>query len=189
MTSTIKEKYQKEAIPALKEKFGEKSVMALPKITKAVINIGFGRLLAAKNTKDEERKLIAYVLENLSEISGQKPVLTKAKKSIAAFKTREGMVLGAKATLRGKRLYDFLEKLINITLPRSRDFQGIPEKAVDEGGNLNMGIKEHISFPEISPEKSLTMLSLEVTVATNAKNKERGLALFNLLGFPFKKQK
>lgn len=187
MASIIKEKYQKEVVPALKERLGEKTLMALPKIVKVVVNVGFGRSLASKSTKDEERKLIAYVLDNLAEITGQKPLPTKAKKSISAFKTREGMILGAKVTLRGKRLYDFLEKLINITLPRSRDFQGISERAVDDSGNLNIGIKEHIAFPEISPEKSLIILSLEATVVTNAKNRERGLALFNLLGFPFKK--
>ncbi len=188
MASIIKEKYQKEAIPALKEKLGIKNVMALPKITKAVINIGFGRMLVSKSTKDEQRKLVDYVVENLTQISGQKPFATKAKKSIAAFKTREGMILGAKVTLRGARLYDFLGKLINVALPRSRDFQGISESAVDSSGNLNIGIKEHISFPEISPEKSPMILSLEVTVGTNAKSREKGLALFTLLGFPFKKQ-
>jgi large subunit ribosomal protein L5 len=188
MVSIIKEKYQKEAVPALKEKLGIKSVMALPKITKVVINVGFGRALVAKSTKDEQRKLVEYVVDNLAQISGQKPFATKAKKSISAFKTREGMTLGAKVTLRGQRLYDFLEKLINITLPRSRDFQGISESAVDSSGNLNIGIKEHIAFPEISPERSTMILSLEVTVVTNAKNREKGLALFTLLGFPFKKQ-
>jgi len=188
MVSNIKEKYQKEVIPALKEKFGNENVMALPKITKAVINIGFGRMILQKATKDEQRKLTEYIVENLTQIAGQKPVLTKSKKSIAAFKTREGMVLGTKVTLRGQRLFDFLEKMINIVMPRSRDFQGIPESAVDSSGNLNIGVKEHIAFPEISPERAPIILGLEVTVVTTAKSRERGLALFNLLGFPFKKQ-
>lgn len=188
MASTIKEKYQKEVVPALKEKLGTKNVMALPKITKVVLNIGFGRMVLDKSTKDEQRKLTSYIVDNLAQIGGQKPVETRSRKSIAAFKTREGMVIGAKTTLRGERLYDFLEKLVNIVLPRSRDFQGIPESAVDGSGNLNIGIKEHIAFPEISPEKSPLMLGLEITVVTTAKSRERGMALFTLLGFPFKKQ-
>ncbi|MFA5746683.1 MAG: 50S ribosomal protein L5 [Candidatus Paceibacterota bacterium] len=188
MASIIKEKYQKEVIPALKEKLGIENVMALPKITKVVINIGFGRMILDKGTKDEQRKLTNYIIDNLTQISGQKPIATKSRKSISAFKTREGMVIGAKVTLRGARLYDFLEKLINVALPRSRDFQGISESAVDSSGNLNIGIKEHISFPEISPERSPLILGLETTVVTTAKSREKGMVLFTLLGFPFKKQ-
>jgi large subunit ribosomal protein L5 len=188
MASILKDKYQKKVIPALKEKLGIKNVMALPKITKVVINVGFGRMIVDKSTKDEQKKLVNYIIDNLTQISGQKPSPTKSRKSIAAFKTREGMVIGAKVTLRGQRLYDFLEKLINIALPRSRDFQGITESAVDSSGNLNIGIKEHIAFPEISPERSPLILGLETTVVTTAKSREKGLALFTLLGFPFKKQ-
>lgn len=182
----IKEKYKKEAISAMKEKFGYKNVMAIPRIKKVVINTGFGRIIGPK-TKDEQKKFGEYIINNLSQIAGQRPVLTRARKSISSFKLREGNIIGAKVTLRGKKMYDFLERLINIVLPRSRDFSGISTKNVDKAGNLNMGIKEHIAFPEISPEKSPIILGFEITVVTDAKSKEEGLELLKLLDFPFKK--
>lgn len=181
----IQEKYQKEAVAQMKEKFGYKNNMAVPKIEKVVINIGFGRLIAGKSPKDQE-KAYKNILEDLALITGQKPILTKAKKSIAAFKIREGMPVGAKITLRKRKMYDFLERLINITLPRSRDFRGINQKSFDEKGNLNLAIKEHIVFPEVSPEKSHTIFSFEITIVTTAKNKEEGTFLLKLLGFPIK---
>lgn len=184
--TSIKEKYKKNAIPQMKEKFGYKNVMSMPKIEKVVINIGFGRVISPK-TKDEQKKFGEYILNNLSNICGQRPVLTVARKSISSFKLREGTVIGSKVTLRGKRMYDFMEKLVNIVLPRSRDFLGINPKSIDENGNLNIGIKEHIAFPEISPEKSPIILGLEVTIVTSAKSREAGLQLFKLLDFPFKK--
>lgn len=184
--SELKKKYEKEAIKKMQEKFGYKNRMAVPKIVKVVINTGFGRVVSAK-TKDEQKRFNEYVGENLALLSGQKPVLTQAKKSISSFKLREGNIIGAKVTLRGKKMYDFLEKLINIVLPRSRDFRGVSLKAVDRNGNLNVGIKEHIIFPEISPEKSPILLGLEVTVVTNAEEREKGLELFKLLDFPMKK--
>ena len=182
----LKEKYQKEVIPAMQKKFGYKSVMAVPKIKKVVINTGFGRMVADK-TSEEKKKIQAAISEDLALISGQRPILTKAKKSIATFKVREGMKIGAKVTLRRKKMYDFLERLIHITLPRSRDFRGIDPKSVDEKVNLNIAVKEHIAFPEVSPEKTRFLFGLEVTVTTDAKNKEEGLELFRLLGFPIKK--
>ncbi|MFA5368489.1 MAG: 50S ribosomal protein L5 [Candidatus Paceibacterota bacterium] len=184
--SAIKEKYEKKAIPGLKEKFGYKNRMAIPKIVKVVVNTGFGRVMGPK-TKDEQRKFTDYIISNLSQIIGQTPVLTVARKSIASFKLREGTNVGAMATLRGKKMYDVLEKLVNVVLPRSRDFRGISLSAVDASGNLNLGIKEHIIFPEISPEKSVIILGLQIIVVTNAKNKEEGLELFRLLDFPIKK--
>lgn len=184
--TSIKEKYKKTAASKMKEKFGYKNVMAIPKIEKLVINIGFGRIISPK-TKDEQKKFNEYIINNLSNICGQRPVMTAARKSISSFKLREGSIIGSKVTLRGKKMYDFMEKLVNIVLPRSRDFLGIDPKNIDGNGNLNMGVKEHIAFPEISPEKSPIILGLEVTIVTTAKSKEEGLELFKLLDFPFKK--
>ena len=182
---TLQEKYQKTAVPKLKEKFGYKNNLAVPKITKVVVNTGFGRQVAAK-TGQEQKKFIESVLEDLTLISGQRAIPTKAKKSIASFKVREGMAVGAKITLRGKRMRDFLERLIHIVLPRTRDFQGISLKSVDKEGNLTLAVREHIAFPEILPEKVRDIFGLEITVVTTAKNKEEGLELLKLLGFPIR---
>ncbi len=186
MIVKLKDKYTKEAVPAMKKKFGYKNIMAVPKIDKVAINTSFGRMITEK-TSDEKKKIKEAILNDLSLITGQRPILTKAKKSISSFKLREGMEIGAKVTLRKKKMYDFLERLIHITLPRSRDFQGINPKSIDKEGNLTMSIKEHISFPEISPEKTKFLFGFELTVVTTAKNKEQGLELFKLLGFPMKK--
>jgi large subunit ribosomal protein L5 len=183
---TIKQKYEKKAIPGLKEKFGYKNRMAMPKILKIVVNTGFGKAMGPK-TKDEQRKYTDYIVSNISQITGQKPVLTAARKSISSFKLREGSFVGAKVTLRGKRMYDFLEKLVNVVLPRSRDFRGVVLSTIDEGGKLNLGIKEHIIFPEISPEKSVIILGLQINIVTSAKSRDEGLELFRLLDFPLKK--
>ena len=181
----LKDKYQKEAIPQMMEKFGHKSIMAVPRIKKVVVNTGFGREAAAKTGQDQ-KNLQTAVLEQLSLICGQRAVLTNAKKSISSFKVRKGMPLGAKVTLRGKRMYDFLERIINIVLPRSRDFRGISENSVDGQGNLTVAIKEHISFPEVSAESARQIFGLEITVVTDAKSREEGLELFKLMGFPIK---
>jgi len=181
----LREKYIKEVIPAMMEKFGYKSRMAVPGIKKVVINTGFGREAAAK-TGDEQKKLQESVLNDLSLISGQRAVLTRAKKAIASFKLRKGMAIGAKVTLRGQKMNDFLEKVIHIVLPRSRDFRGIEKDSVDKKGNLTFAIKEHITFPEISPEKTKKIFGLEITVDTSAESKEEGLYLLKLLGFPIK---
>ena len=182
----LKEKYNKEVIQAMREKFGYKNDMAVPKIEKVVINTGFGRLVSDK-TNDERKKIGMAIADDLALIAGQAPVLTKAKKSIAGFKIREGMIVGAMVALRRKKMYDFLDRLIHIALPRLRDFRGIDAKSVDKSGNLCIAVKEHISFPEISPEKSKVMFGFEVVIATTAKNKEQGIELFRLLGFPMKK--
>ncbi len=182
---SLKEKYQKEVVPQMKEKFGYKSVMAVPKIEKVVLNTGFGREVAGK-TSDEQKKIAESILNDLKIITGQKPVLTLAKKAISSFKTRQGMAIGAKVTLRKGKMNDFLTRLINITLPRSRDFRGIEQKAFDKEGNLTVSIKEHICFSEISPEQIKKIFGLEITVVTTAKTKEEGLALLKLLGFPIK---
>ncbi|PIS38703.1 MAG: 50S ribosomal protein L5 [Candidatus Nealsonbacteria bacterium CG08_land_8_20_14_0_20_43_11] len=185
MRYDLKEKYNKEAVPKMMEKFGYPNVMAVPRIIKAVINTGFGRLVAGKSP-EEQKKVYEPILEDLTLIAGQKPVLTRAKKSIASFKLREGMPVGACVTLRRKKMNDFLERLINISLPRSRDFRGIEEKSFDKNGNLTISIKENIAFPEILTEKVHGIFGLEITVVTNAKRREEGIALLKFLGFPVK---
>lgn len=182
----IQDKYKKEIIPAMKKKFGYKSVMAVPMIKKVVVNTGLGRILAVK-TSQEQKDAIARISADFSQITGQKPTICSAKKSIAAFKVRQGMPLGMKVTLRGRRMNDFLTRLICIVLPRSRDFRGIDQKVVDSKGNLSLGIKEHTIFPEILAENVRQVFGLEVIVATSAKTKEEGLEFFKLLGFPLKK--
>ena len=186
ITISIKEKYKNKVIPGMKEKFNYGNVMSIPKIEKVIINSGFGKLVTNK-TRDEQKKFAQYVEDNVQAICGQKPVMAPARKSISTFKLREGNIIGVKVTLRGKKMYDFIEKLVNITLPRSRDFQGIKLTSVDNNGNLNLGIREHIVFPEILPEKSPIILGMEVTIVTSAKSREEGLELFKLLDFPFKK--
>ena len=179
----LKEKYKKEVVPAMMEKFGFKNKMAVPKIEKVIINSSFAREVSGKTSKEQE-KIQKIILEDLALISGQRPKLVKAKKSISGFKLRKGMEVAAMVTLRGNRMYDFLERLIYLTLPRSRDFRGIDTKAIDEKGNLTIGFREHITFPEIFTEKEKTIFGLEATIVTNAKNKEEGLELYKLLGFP-----
>jgi large subunit ribosomal protein L5 len=182
----LKEKYEKEVIPKMKEKFGYKNNLAVPRIEKVVVNIGFGRETAAK-TSEERNKFCSSVLEDLTSITGQKGVLRNAKKSISAFKIRQGMPIGGIITLRKRKMYDFLERLIHIALPRSRDFQGIDIKSFDEKGNLTIGLKEHIVFPEVSPERSKQIFGFEITVVTTAETKEEGIEFLRLLGFPIKK--
>ena len=176
----LKEKYQKEIIPQLEEKFGFKNERNVPHLQKVVLNIGFGKF-------SKEKEYIAGVEKGLTRISGQKVVFTKAKKSISAFKIREGMTIGAMVTMRDKRMYDFIEKLVGITFPRVRDFRGISDKAVDNRGNLTIGFKDYSCFPEIKVEDVDKIYGLEVCIATSAKNREEGLELFRLIGFPFKK--
>lgn len=185
MIIPLKEKYKKEVVKVMKEKFGYKNEMALPRIEKVVLNTGFGREITNK-TGEEHKKFIEFIVDEMSLIAGQKALKTLAKKSIASFKIRKGMVIGAKVTLRGKKMTDFLERLIHLVLPRTRDFQGISQKSVDGQGNLTLAIKEHIAFPEITPEKARNIFGLEITVVSTAKNREEALELFKLLGFPIK---
>ncbi len=184
----LKEKYKKEIVPAMKEKFGYKNIMTIPKFEKVVINVGFGKIISGK-TSDEQRKTIKAITDDLAFICGQRPVLTKAKKSVAAFKIRKGMNVGAMVTLRKSKMYDFIDKLANIALPRSRDFQKINQKSFDKKGNLTVAIKEQIVFPEISPEDVRMIFSFEATIVTTAKTKEEGIELFRLAGFPIKEEK
>lgn len=178
----LQEKYQKEVIPAMKEKFGYKNDLAVPRIEGTIVNVGIG----SSALKDEKTQEI--ISKDLTLITGQKPVPTLARKAIAGFKTREGMVVGLKITLRGKRMFEFLSRLINIALPRTRDFRGLSPKSVDQGGNLTIGIKEHIIFPETSGEDIKRIFGLEVTVVSSAKKRKEALELFKLLGFPIKKE-
>lgn len=178
---TIKEKYNKEVIAGMKKAFGYGNDMQVPRLTKVVVNAGIGKFIKDSN-------MVKDVAESLSTITGQKPAMTKSRKSIAGFKIREGLEVGAKVTLRGSRMWNFTEKLVGASLPRVRDFQGLKETAVDNDGNLNIGIKEHMIFPEISPEKVKNIFSLQVNVATTAKTKEEARELFRLLGFPIAKK-
>ncbi len=179
------EKYKKEAVPAMMKEFKYRNRMEVPKLEKVVVNCGYGRMVSGK-TKDEQKKIADAVARDLTQICGQKAVVTRAHNSISSFKLREGQNIGAKATLRRKRMYDFLERVITVALPRSRDFGGIPAKGIDQDGNLTFGIKEHIAFPEISPEKINFIFGFEITVVANAKSKKESEALFRLLGFPLK---
>ncbi|MEI7620634.1 MAG: 50S ribosomal protein L5 [Candidatus Falkowbacteria bacterium] len=176
----LKEKYQKEILPALKKDLGIKNNFLAPKIEKVVLNVGFG-----KHTKEKE--YAANVAKTLNRITGQKSVFTKSKKSVAAFKIREGMVIGAMVTLRGERMYDFIERLVNITFPRVRDFRGISDTIIDRDGNMTIGFKEHLPFPEIKQEDIDNIHGLEITIVTSTQDRAAALELFRLLGFPFKK--
>jgi large subunit ribosomal protein L5 len=179
MTS-IKEQYNKEVISEMKKKFGFKNSMQVPKIEKVVVNVGIGKFLKDAN-------IVKDVTATVTEITGQKPLVTRARKSIAGFKIREGLEVGLKVTLRGRRMWDFLDRLVGAAIPRIRDFQGIKESSVDTNGNLNIGIKEHVIFPEILPENVKNMISLQVTVTTGAKDRETGMELFRILKFPIAK--
>jgi large subunit ribosomal protein L5 len=174
-----KEIYQKKIIAELKKQFGYKNDLQVPKIEKVVINVGLG-----KGIKDAN--FIDNVESTLLRITGQKPIKTKAKKSISNFKIRQGMVIGMKVTLRGKRMYDFVAKLVKVTLPRVRDFRGLTSKAIDKEGNFNIGIKEHLAFPEIKADEIEKLHGLEIAIVTTAKTREEGKALLFALGFPFK---
>lgn len=173
------EKYRKQVIPSMMEKFHYKNVMAIPKIEKIVINVGSGRV-------DSEPKLKERIQKDIAAISGQRPASRSAKKSISGFKVRQGITVGFISTLRGKRMYDLLDRLISIALPRSRDFRGIDARSFDQKGSLNMGIREQIIFPEVSYESSKDIFPFQITVVTTAKTKEEGMELLKLMGFPIK---
>ncbi len=178
--TTIKKKFDKDVMAQLKAKFSYANNLAVPKVEKVVVNVGTGPGL-------KDAKFNEVVEATLKRITGQKPVKIGAKKSISNFKVRAGQVVGMKVTLRGDRMYDFLDKLINVTLPRVRDFRGLNPKAVDAGGNLNIGFKEHIAFPEIRSDEVEKIHGLQVTISSSAKSRAEGLELFTQLGFPFTK--
>jgi large subunit ribosomal protein L5 len=176
---SLKEFYEKEVVSKLVETFNYKNSMEVPKLEKVVLNIGLGEAI-------HNIKLLDSAKEELKLISGQSPVITRARKSIAAFKLREGMPIGCMVTLRRNKMYDFFEKLVNITLPRVRDFRGISGKAFDGRGNYTLGIKEQIIFPEIDYDKIDTIKGMNITVVTTAKNDKEGKELLKLLGMPFR---
>lgn len=178
--SRLKEKFQKEITPALMSKFNYKSVMQVPKIEKIVINMGVGD--AVQNAKSLDN-----AVEELAMITGQKPVVTKAKKSIAGFRLREGMPIGAKVTLRGERMYEFFDKLVSVSLPRVRDFRGISKKAFDGRGNYTLGVKEQLIFPEIDYDKVSKVRGMDIVIVTTANTDEEARELLSGFGMPFQK--
>lgn len=180
MENRLKAKYESEVRPALTDKFNYTSVMAVPKIDKIILNMGVGD--ATQNSK-----LLDEAVEELGLIAGQKPLITKAKKSIAGFRLREGMSIGAKVTLRGTRMYDFLDKLINVSLPRVRDFHGVSNKSFDGHGNYTLGVREQLIFPEIDYDKVNHVRGLDIVIVTTANSDEEGHELLAQMGMPFAK--
>ena len=176
----LRETFNKELLPQLKDKLGVNNVMAVPKLTKVVINMGVGEALT-------DKKHLESALNDLELIAGQKAVITKASKSVASFKLREGWPVGCKVTLRGDRMYDFVERLVNIAIPRERDFRGLNPKSFDGQGNYSMGIKEQIIFPEINYDNIDKIRGMDICINTSASNNEDAKALLEALNFPFKK--
>jgi large subunit ribosomal protein L5 len=176
----LKEKYSKQAVPALTKEFGYGNIMQVPRLEKVVVNMGLGEATA-------NAKAIESGVKDLSTITGQKPVVNRARKSIATFKVRKGMPVGASVTLRGQRMYDFLSKLINIALPRIRDFRGVSPKSFDGRGNFSIGVKEQIIFPEINYEHVDAVRGMDISIVTTAQSDQEGRALLTQLGMPFKK--
>ena len=177
----LKEHYNKVVVPELKESLGVKSNMAVPRISKVTLNMGVGEALS-------DKKLLEKAVEDMTLISGQKPLVTKVRKSVANFKIRDGMPIGCKVTLRGERMYDFLQRLLGIAIPRERDFRGLDARSFDGRGNYSMGIKEHIIFPEIDYDKIDKIRGMDITVSTTAKNNEEGELLLRAMKFPFKER-
>jgi large subunit ribosomal protein L5 len=177
--SQLKEVYIKEVVPKLIETFNYRNVMQVPKLKKIVLNMGLGEAI-------QNIKILETASEELKAISGQQPVITKAKKSIAAFKLREGMPIGCMVTLRHQRMYDFLQKLVNVALPRVRDFRGVSRKAFDGRGNFALGIREHLIFPEIDYDKIDKIKGLNISIVTTARSDDEGRELLRLLGMPFR---
>ena len=180
MASRLKERYRQEVTPALQKEFNYKNPMQVPSINKVVINIGMGEVI-------QNAKAMDAAVSDLATITGQRPVITRAKRSVAAFKLREGMQIGCMVTLRGERMFQFLDKLINVALPRLRDFQGVSPEAFDGRGNYTLGLREQLVFPEIDYDKVDKVRGMEVSVVTTARTDEEGRRLLSLLGMPFKR--
>lgn len=176
---SLHQTYNTKIVPALRQQFGYQSVMAVPRVRQVVLNIGAGKALG-------DAKYLETMEDTLRRITGQQPVKTKAKKSIASFKIRAGMVVGLRVTLRGARMWDFLEKLVHVTLPRVRDFRGLSRKGFDRQGNYSLGLREHIVFPEIRSDEVERVHGLQITVSTTATKPAEGVALLEQLGFPFR---
>ena len=180
MASRLKEKYQKEVVPNLQKEFSYKNPMQVPTVHKVVVNIGMGEAI-------QNAKAMDAAVSDLAAITGQRPVITRAKRSVAAFKLREGMQIGCMVTLRGDRMYQFLDKLMNVALPRLRDFQGVSPEAFDGRGNYTLGLREQLVFPEIDYDKVDKVRGMEVSIVTTARTDEEGRRLLKLMGMPFKK--
>jgi large subunit ribosomal protein L5 len=180
MASRMKEKYLGEVVPNLQKEFSYKNPMQVPGIHKVVVNIGMGEAI-------QNAKAMDAAVSDLSSITGQRPVITRAKRSVAAFKLREGMPIGCMVTLRGDRMYHFLDKLMNVALPRIRDFQGISSEAFDGRGNYTLGLREQLVFPEIDYDKVDKVRGMEISIVTTARTDEEGRRLLKLMGMPFKK--
>lgn len=178
-TARLKERFEKEVMPELLKEFGYDNVMRVPQVHKLVINIGMGEAIANAKAMDN-------AVRDITEITGQHPVVTKAKRSIASFKLRQGMPIGVMVTLRGQRMWDFLDKLVNVALPRLRDFQGVSPDSFDGRGNYTLGLKEQLVFPEVDYDKIDKVRGMEITVVTTARNDEEGRRLLQLLGMPFR---
>ncbi len=178
MTHHLKERYQKEIMPSLMKEFGLDNPMQVPRLEKVVVNVGVGEAL-------ENAKALESAVADVGAVSGQRPVVTKARKSIANFKLREGRSIGVKVTLRGERMWSFFDRLVNVALPRTRDFRGVPADGFDGRGNYTLGIREQLIFPEINYDKIDKIRGLEVTVVTSAPDDEQGRRLLTLLGMPF----
>lgn len=174
--------YKKDIVPALKKDLGIDNVMAIPRLTKISINVGVGEAV-------NDRKRLDDIANNIAIITGQRPTITKARKSISNFKLREGVAIGCKVTLRSRIMYEFLDRFVNLALPRSRDFQGIPDKGFDGRGNYTVGIREHVIFPEIDADKADNIHGMDITFVTTAKNDEQAYVLLTQLGLPFRKKK
>ncbi|MBU0546051.1 50S ribosomal protein L5 [Patescibacteria group bacterium] len=181
MNSNLYKKYKEAVVPALMKELGLKNKMQVPKVNKVVVNAGIGRFI-------KEPHYIDNVEKTLAKITGQKPMRTKAKKSISNFKIREGMEIGVAVTLRGPKMYSFLEKLVNVTFPRVRDFRGISDAGFDQSGNFTIGFKENVAFPEVKAGEVDKIHGLQLIINTSAKSKEEGRALLSQLGFPFVKK-
>ena len=181
MASGLKDKYRKEVVTGMQKEFNYKNVMQVPTINKVVVNIGMGEVI-------QNAKAMDAAVGDLAAITGQRPVITRAKKSVAAFKLREGMQIGCMVTLRGERMYYFLEKLINVALPRLRDFQGVSTEAFDGRGNYTLGLREQLVFPEIDYDKIDKLRGMEVSIVTTATTDQEGRRLLALMGMPFKKK-
>lgn len=180
MASRLKEKYRQEVAPSLQKEFNYSNVMQTPGINKVVVNIGMGEVI-------QNAKAMEAAVADLAAITGQRPVITRAKRSVAAFKLREGMQIGCMVTLRGDRMYHFLDKLMNVALPRLRDFQGVSSEAFDGRGNYTLGLREQLVFPEIDYDKVDKVRGMEVSVVTTARTDQEGRRLLALMGMPFKK--
>ena len=175
----LKEHYRKTVVPELKEKFGLSSVMSVPKVTKVTLNMGVGEAI-------NDKKVLEKAIEDLALIAGQKPLVTTARKSVANFKLRDGMAIGCKVTLRGDRMYEFLQRLLGVAIPRERDFRGLEIKSFDGRGNYTMGVKEHIIFPEIDYDKVDKIRGMDISITTSAQDDTSGEALLRAMKFPFK---